>query len=86
MAQRWASIGFSGRHIIYPTRATTSMASTESKGTLPFGIHTLVTTYGEVRGDEMMVAVMWQALLMVIVFVWLQCYFALGLSAAAVTR
>jgi ABC-type maltose transport system permease subunit len=31
-----------------------------------------------------MVAAMLQALLMVIVFVWLQCYFVLGLSAGAV--
>lgn len=86
MAQRGASFGFSGRHIVYATRATTSTLSTESRGTLPFGIHTLVSTYDEVRGNEMMVAAMWQALLMVIVFVRLQCHFVLGLSVGGVKR
>ena len=33
-----------------------------------------------------MVAAMLPALLMVIVFVWPQCYFVLGLSAGAVKR
>ena len=60
------------------------MLSTESKGTLPFGIRTLVSTYDEVRGDEMMVAAMLQALPMVVVFVWLPRYFVQGLSAGAV--
>jgi len=86
MAWQGASFGSSGRHTIYATRATTSMLSTESKGTLPFGIRTLVSTYDEVRGDEMMVVAMLQVLLVVIAFVWLQSRFVLGLSAGAARR
>jgi len=60
------------------------LLSTESRRTLPFGIYTLVGTYGEVRWDEMMAAAVLQALPMVIVFIWLQRYFVRGLSAGAV--
>ncbi len=60
------------------------LLSTEAKRTLPFGIYTLVGTYGEVRWDEMMAAAVLQALPMVIVFLWLQRYFVRGLSAGAV--
>lgn len=60
------------------------LLSTETKRTLPFGIYTLVGTYGEVRWDEMMAASVLQALPMVIVFLWLQRYFVQGLSAGAV--
>jgi multiple sugar transport system permease protein len=60
------------------------LLSTEAKRTLPFGIYTLVGTYGEVRWDEMMSAAVLQALPMVIVFLWLQRYFVRGLSAGAV--
>jgi len=60
------------------------LLSTEAKRTLPFGVYTLVGTYGEVRWDEMMAASVLQALPMVIVFLWLQRYFVQGLSAGAV--
>ena len=60
------------------------LLNTEAKRTLPFGIYTLVGTYGEVRWDEMMAAAVLQALPMVIVFIWLQRYFVRGLSAGAV--